>query len=261
MNKRWRFVSVLMFLLVLAAVPAWAQAGGAEKPRLYTYVSEWTIPRTQWGEMEKSNETSKATLDKLVADGTIIGYGFYYTAAHEPKGGTHGDWIQANSIAGIFKALDAVGGALGRSRGVATNAALLGSGPHEDLFVVSQNYNAHSGTFNDGILRVIGLRVKPGHMDQFREAYTKYLVPVYEQLLANGALHAYQLDSEWNVTSPPGTVYVVSMVAGGEGADRAVAAFNDAFNKNPAILEALTSATDPGARHDYLGRVTVMRRK
>jgi hypothetical protein len=183
------------------------------------------------------------------------------TTPHEPKGGTHGDWIQANSIAGIFKALDAVGGALGRSRGVATNAALLGSGPHEDLFVVSQNYNAHSGTFNDGILRVIGLRVKPGHMDQFREPYTKYLVPVYEQLLANGALHAYQLDSEWNVTSPPGTVYVVSMVAGGEGADRAVAAFNDAFNKNPAILEALTSATDPGARHDYLGRVTVMRRK
>lgn len=49
--------------------------------------------------------------------------------------------------------------------------------------------------------------------------------------------------------------------AGGEGVDRAVAAISEAFEKNPAILAAITSATEPGSRHDHLGRVTAMRRK
>ncbi len=253
MRKIWvcLFAVLSLALLVLKAVPASAQA---EKPRLYTYVSDWTIPRTQWDDMEKENATSKAALDKLVADGTILGYGFFNTAAHEYKGPTHGDWIQASSIGGIFKAEDAL-------RGTPRNAALLGSGPHQDLFVVSQNYNGHSGTFNDGILRVIGLRVKPGQMDRFRETWAKYLVPVYKQLLADGALHSYQLDTEWNVTSPPGTVYVVTVAAGAEAVDRVAAAINDTFEKNPAILDALLSATEPDSRHDYLGRVTAMRHK
>lgn len=253
MRKIWvsLFAVLSLALLVLKAVPASAQA---EKPRLYTYVSDWTIPRTQWDDMEKENATSKAALDKLVADGTILGYGFTSTVAHEFKGPTHGDWIQASSLGGIFKALDPL-------RSASRNAALLGSGPHQDLFVVSQNYNGHSGTFNDGILRVIGLRVKPGQMDHFRETWAKYLVPVYEQLLADGALHSYQLDTEWNVTSPPGTVYVVTVAAGGEGVDRVAAAINDTFAKNPAILDALLSATEPDSRHDYLGRVTAMRHK
>ncbi len=257
MNKRWLFVPFLMTVFVLGAVSARAQAGGPEKPRLYTYVSYWTIPRAQWGEMDKSNEASMAVLEKLVADGTIIGYGFNYTAAHEPTGSTHGDWIQANSIAGIFKALDAL-------RTYATSAArssLVGSGPHGDLFLVSRNYNAHSGTFNDGILRVIGARVKPGHMAAYREVYTKYLMPVYERLLAEGAIHAYDLQTEWNVTSPPDTAYVVTVATNAEGEDRRVAAINDAFEKNPAILDALASATEPGSRHDFLARVTLMRHK
>jgi hypothetical protein len=46
-----------------------------EKPRMYTYVADWVIPRAQWAEMEKSYVTSQKILDKAMASGTIVGYG------------------------------------------------------------------------------------------------------------------------------------------------------------------------------------------
>ena len=257
MDKRLLFVPTLAILLAATATPARAQAGGSEKSPLYTYVSNWTIPRTQWDDMEKSAPAREATLEKLVADGTIVGYSSFYTLAHEPNGPTHGNAIVSHSLAGIFKALDALRGQT--SRGAST--ALLGSGPHGDLVVVSSNYNGHSGKFEDGILRVITVRVKHGEMDAFRHAFTTHIQPVYEKLLAEGALHFYSLDADWNVTEAPGTVHIVTIAAGGEGEDKRTAAVRDLFDANPAILAALTASQEPGSRHDYLARVTLMRHK
>src|SRR5580698_206960 len=72
------FVSLIAGLCLAAtlATPVAAQTGDSkDKPRLYTYVSNWAIPRARWDDMEKGRPAAQKTLDQAVASGTILGYG------------------------------------------------------------------------------------------------------------------------------------------------------------------------------------------
>ena len=44
-------------LSLMAGTLAWAQAGRTEKPAMYTYVSEWGIPRAMWADYQKAEPT------------------------------------------------------------------------------------------------------------------------------------------------------------------------------------------------------------
>ena len=79
MNVRKRgIVAVLTAIATstLGGVPAHAQtAAVVEKPPMYTYVANFTIPRARWGDMEKQSAVNDKTMEKALADGTIIAYG------------------------------------------------------------------------------------------------------------------------------------------------------------------------------------------
>ena len=73
-----------LVLLALGIVPARAQEGG--QPAIYTYVAEWAVPREQWRDYAKASADEKVAMDKLVADGTLIGYGdFSITRKDAPR--------------------------------------------------------------------------------------------------------------------------------------------------------------------------------
>jgi hypothetical protein len=173
---------------------------------------------------------------------------------HYRDGDNFSDWFQATSLAGIFKALDALQGA------TAGNAALLGSGPHEDSLLVSRDYDGHAGTFHNALLRGITVVVKPGMERQFHESWDHTIRPVLEQLTAEGALHGWAYHTEW-VVKQPGQVVTVIVANGPAGLDRYVAAINDMFDKNPDAVLPLIAATESGSRRDFLLRVTDMRQK
>jgi hypothetical protein len=42
-----------------------------EKPPMYTYVSDFNLPRAKWGEMDRLTADDAKLLDRAVADGTI----------------------------------------------------------------------------------------------------------------------------------------------------------------------------------------------
>lgn len=240
-------------VIVLGAVPASAQASG-QKPAVYTYVSQWTIPRAQWGDMAKMQQSSSAVLDRLVSDGTLVGYGSADNVVHYREGDNFSNWFQATSLAGIFKALDALKG------GTAGNAALLGSGPHEDSLLVSRDYDGHGGSFHDAMLRGITVVVKPGMENQFHQAWDHTIRPVLEQLTSEGALYAWSYQTEW-VVKQPGEVVTVLIANGPAGLDRYAAAINQMFDKNPNAVAPLLAATQSGSRRDFLLHVTDMRQK
>lgn len=248
------FLAVLSPLLfLLAALPAEAQRS-EQKAAVYTYVAQWSIPRAQWGDMTKMQQTSAALLDRLVSDGTLVSFGLYETTVHDPKCPTHGNWFQANSMAGIFKTLDALQG------NTASNAQLLGSGPHEDLLLVSRDYDAHSGSFKNSVLRGLSVEVKPGMEQQFHDAFDRIIRPVLEKLTDEGAIHAWSYHNEWIVKNP-GRVTIVFIANGPDGVDRYIGAINELFDKNPDVVAPLIAATEPESRRDFLLRVTAMRQK
>ena len=249
------FVFAVLFLVFGLTCPStWAQ-GSSSQPPIFTYVAEWNTPRAQWADMEKHNESNKATMDALVADGTLVGYGTYENRIHSDTSPTHGSWFQAESLANIFKALDKIYAQAG-----ATTAPVQAASKHWDFLFVSTIHGAKAHT-GSGYLRVVSAQLKPGKEEEFRAAYRQYIVPVYEKLLADGAIVDYELDAEYVISNAPGRFFSAVVTKDAEGLDKARTAIADLFEKNPAVAEALTSPAEPNSRRDLLAHVTNMSHK
>jgi hypothetical protein len=252
MSKRIFISAAALLALLLVYAPAWAQ----DNPNpIFTYVDEWAVPRAQWGEMAKFNAGSKVILDRLVADGTVVGYGSYENRVHSEGGYTHGGYFQATSLANLFKALELL-----YSDPSVTSPALAAS-KHQDLLMLSTHYGSRPVTNSTGYLRVISAQIQPGKMGDFLEVYRRYLLPLYDKLLADGAIVAHQLDSEYNIENAPGRVFAVVIARDADGLDKVRTAFGNLFAQNPAIGNALDSASVPNSRNDLLARITEMTHK
>ena len=255
MTKRILVLPALLLVLGMMCSVSRAQ-NNPEQPPIFTYVAEWAVPRAQWADMDKVNAGDKALLDSLVADGTLLGYGTYENRIHSEGGMTHGSWFQANSLANIFKALEKIYA----QPGAVINPVQAAS-KHQDFLMISTNHGAKAVANSTGYLRVISAQLKPGKDDQFQETYRRYVVPVYEKLLADGAIVAYQLDWEYNVENAPGRFFSVVLTRDAEGLDKVRTAVGELFEKNPTVIEALVSAAEPNSRNDLLARVTNMSHK
>ncbi len=178
MNMHSSFLKTLVLAAALLAtavgsLPAHAQADAKDKSPIYTYVAQWDVARPNWPAIEKYNASQKPVFDKLIADGTIIGYGYYKLAAHSEGSPNHGTWWTATSMANLLKVLSLV----------ATQPAgpdvdrIEAASKHWDLVLVSRQYGVHSGSFDNGYLRVSTYKVKPDKAKR----WTKRLTPTFSQ--------------------------------------------------------------------------------
>jgi hypothetical protein len=255
MLKRIAAFAALFCVVGLLCLPSGAQNNPEQAP-IFTYVAEWAVPRAQWADVTKMNEATKPLLDSLVADGTLIGYGTFDNRIHSVDGMTHGSWFQATSVAGIFNALDKIYAQPG-----AVTQPVMAASKHQDYLMVANFHGAKAVSGGTGYLRVISAQIKPGKEEEFVEAYRHYLLPMYEKLLAEGAIESYQLDTEYNIENAPGRFFSAVVTPNAEGLDKMRVAANELFEKNPAALEALMSASVPNSRNDMIARVDSMKRK
>jgi hypothetical protein len=54
-----------------------------EKPPMYTYVSNWIIPRARWAEMDKASAADDKIVEKAIASGTLVAYGEDWNLVHQ----------------------------------------------------------------------------------------------------------------------------------------------------------------------------------
>ncbi len=255
MLKRFFLGAVFVWFLALAAGPARAQ--DQMHKTVYTYVSEWAVPRAMWPEMASQQAADHALLDKFLADGTITGYGDFVNLVHQEGQPTHGGWFQSNSISGILRVIAAFVAQPG------VTAPVLAASRHWDLFLESDadQIAERPGTFTDTYLRVISVRLKPGQGANFDKIFKTYLAPVYKNLLANGTLLYYGINDEYVVTSVPDEIDVAYIAANADAVDKVNDAFDAAFAKNPAVITALVAATKPGSFRSFLYSVPYMKAK
>ena len=77
MQKRTMgYVFLLTLVAMTRGISARAQSDQG-KPPAYTYIAQWAVPRAQWQDIVKVDDQERPLMDKLVADGTIIGYGTF----------------------------------------------------------------------------------------------------------------------------------------------------------------------------------------
>ena len=254
MNKKSCRVLAGLCALALAAfwaAPVCAQmAEVKEKPPMYTYVGQWNIPRAQWAEMEKANAASRIILEKDIATGTIGGFGFDMNLVHQPDGPTHDEWWSAMSMAGLLNVLDQF-----YKSGSATSPVLASATKHWDNIYVSRYYNWHSGSWK-GIYTHGGyFKLKPDAPDDAIEVLSKNLfVPLMEKLLADGAIHEYEIDTEVVHTEAPGSFWIFYLAANAEGLDKARAALQASMKSNPLGGPAMGAMVDYSAHRDVLVR-------
>jgi hypothetical protein len=245
----------VILALGLAGAPAWAQGEQAQQP-VFTYVALWGVPRAQWGDMEKLGAERKALYDSLVADGTLLGYGNFENRVHSDGGYTHGSWFQASSVGNILKALEKIYAQPG-----AVTAPVQAASKHMDYLMVANIHGSSAVTNSTGYLRVISAEIKPGQGDEFVAAHRRYLVPVYDKLLAEGTIVNYQLDWEYNIENAPGRFFSAVTLRNAEDLDKVRKAFGELFENNPAAWGALASTVVPGSRNDMLAYVMDMTHK
>jgi hypothetical protein len=233
------------------ATPAYAQAPEVkEKPPMYSYVSFWTIPRAQWGELEKSNMANQKILEKALAGGTLVGYGNDTNLIHQSDGPTHDSWWSSTSMAGLLNILDEF-----HKAGTSTSPVLVSSTKHSDGVFVSRFYNWRAGTYKDAYTHGSSYKLKADAGDDAVEMLSKsMLVPLLEKLLADGTILEYEVDVEAIHTEAPGTFWIFYLTPNAEGIDKSQAAVRAALKANPMMGPTFGSVTETSGHRDYLSR-------
>jgi hypothetical protein len=251
MNRTsWRAISGLS-AIVMGAV--WASAGAQapevkEKPRMYTYLANWTIPRARWPEMAKPNPGNQKILDKAMASGGIVGYGDDAAALHTEDGATHDSWWSSMSIAGTLNVLDEF-----EKSGGTTASILVSATKHSDSLWVSQYYNWHSGSWKDAYSYAAVYQLKTDAPDDAVDVLAKHLIaPMLEKLLADGTIVEYEIDEQAVHTEAPGTFAIDFISPTAEGIDKFNAALRETVMKSPLAVPAFTSMVDWTKHRDFL---------
>src|SRR5215831_5473021 len=105
--KRILGLLVVMVLAVIIAAPIAIPQAEQTQPVVYTYVSQFQVPRANWAQYSENTEKSFVPVaEKSVADGTILSYSTFETLVHTPEGYTHGAAWSSTSLAGLTKVLD-----------------------------------------------------------------------------------------------------------------------------------------------------------
>src|SRR6266403_2054094 len=85
-----RIAGLLVFVLAVMLVPA-ALPQMEPTPVVYTYVSQFQVPRANWAAYSEDTEkTVVPIMEKLTADGTILSWATFEQIIHTPEGYTHG---------------------------------------------------------------------------------------------------------------------------------------------------------------------------
>jgi hypothetical protein len=252
MNRKQCRVFAALCALAIAGtglVPAGAQTAEVkEKPRMYTYVSNWAIPRAHWADMDKQTAANAKIFDKAIASGGLVGYGDDANLVHQADGDTHDSFWSSMSMAGILNVLDDL-----HKAGAATNPVLNNATKHWDALYVSRFYNWKSGSLKGAYTHGASYKLKADAPEDAVATLSKgFIVPLLEKLLADGTIQEYEVDVEAIHTEAPGTFWVFWIAPTAEGVDKVTAALGEAFKAQPLIGPALDSMVDPTPHRDYL---------
>ena len=248
-NRRALWV-VAGLLLTAMATPLLAQNEVKEKSPIYIYVGEWSIPRAQWGEMEKSESADQSELQSAMSSGTIIAYGFDTNLVHQPDGPTHDSWWVSTSMAGVLNMLDQF-----YKAGSSTTPVLASATRHDDSIDTSRYYNWKPGTYKGAYTHGSTYKLKADAPDDAVGLLSKnFLVPFLERMMSEGAIVEYDIDTEAIHTQAPGTFLLFYTTATAEGLDKVSQGLQQMLKASPLDGPAFGSMIDFTAHRDYLTR-------
>jgi hypothetical protein len=252
MNKRSIGVVVGLMLVAVAVVSSPIAFSQMEPmPTVYTYVSQFQIPRANWAAYSEDAEKSFVPVaEKLVADGSIISWSTFETIVHTPDGYTHGAAWSSTSISGLMKVLDEI-------RKGSPRPSQIAATKHEDLLMQTSMYAMGAGGGAPAYLRVVCQNAKPDQPEGYAAAVKKYIWPMVEEQIKKGAVSYVGFDQQYVNTSAPSLRCLVISFPNADGVDKWANAVNANFAKmSAADREAFFGSTVTDSRRDFMARIT-----
>lgn len=237
-------------MLVVPALVCAQSKEGKGKPPLYTYVANWTIPRAKWAEMAKDNASTTKILEHDIAGGTLVAYGNNEALLHTPDGATHTGWWAATSMAGVLSTLDEFS-----KGGGSTTPVLASATRHWDELYVSEHYGWRPGSVKGGYVHASVYKLKSDAPNDAVELLSKsFITPLFEKLMSDGTVQAYQVAEQASHAADPGLFYVFYITPKAEGLDKVDAALGESLKSNALAGPAFNSMVDFSQHRDDLGR-------
>jgi hypothetical protein len=243
-----RIAGLLLIVLAVILVPA-ALPQMEPTPTVYTFVSQFQVPRANWAAYsEDSEKTIVPLLDKLTADGTIISWSTFEQIVHTTDGYTHGAAWSSTSISGLMKVLDEI-------RKAGPRPGQIAATKHEDYLMQTRMYRAGSGT--PAYLRVVCSNAKADKLESYSATLKKLLVPTFDEQVKKGVATYYGVDEQYVNTGAPSTRCVVITYPSAEGMDKWAAAITTTMSKwSPAERAEFLGSTVLDSRRDIMARIT-----
>lgn len=244
-------VAVAVMAAIALAPTALSQMDQGQQPVVYTFVSQFQVPRANWAQYSENTEKTFVPIaEKLVADGTLLSYSTFETIVHTPEGYTHGAAWSSSTIAGLMKVLDEV-------RKVGPQPGQIAATKHEDYLMQTTMYAMGTGGGAPAYLRVVCANAKPEKPEAYAAAIKKYLWPTFEDQLKKGVVNYVGIDQQYVNNSAPSWRCVVVNYPNAEAMDKWAAAVNAAFAKmSAADRDALFGSTVTDSRRDFMARIT-----
>jgi hypothetical protein len=243
-----RIAGLLVIVLAVMLVPA-ALPQMEPTPVVYTYVSQFQVPRANWAAYSEDTEkTVVPVVEKLTADGTILSWSTFEQVIHTPDGYTHGAAWSSTSISGLMKVLDEI-------RKAGPRPGQIAATKHEDYLMQTSMYRVGSGT--PAYLRVVCSNAKADKPGDYAATLKKLLVPTFEEQVKKGVATYYGVDEQYVNTSAPSTRCVVITYPNAEGMDKWAAAISATMSKwSPAERAEFAGSTVLDSRRDIMARIT-----
>lgn len=248
MKRKIAGLAVLLLAVAVVVPIAFSQMGQGQ-PTVYTFVSQFQVPRANWAQYSENTEKSFVPIaEKMVADGTILSYATFESIVHNPEGYTHGAAFTSSTISGLTKVLDEL-------RKGGPQPGQVAATKHEDYLMQSSMYIVGTGT--PAYLRVVCQNAKPDKPEEYAAALKKYLWPMIEDQVKKGVASYVGLDSQYVNNMAPSTRCLVMDFPNAESMDTWATAVNATFAKmSKADRDAFFGSTVTDSRRDIMARIT-----
>jgi len=252
-----------------------------------TFYYDYTVRPGQEAEfMELVKTVGAPVRDKLMADGVILAWGIETPVLRYPGGTTHLIWFSVANWGGVDKVLSGMEAQLQKmavedAKRIESAHASKQKPPmttaerQQAVFDMSKtrdwlardlvaNYGPNPPAGTLPVTRYNFIKVKPGMSADYRRTWEKYNKPVFEKLVADGALLAYGLAVEEVKTDGDFTHFVWMATADMAGMDKIAAAFaadraRRSDEEQSAIAAQFASVTEPDKARSVVTRSRIFR--
>ena len=249
MSRKIAALAVLLLAVAVVVPIAFSQMMAPGQPVVYTFVSQFQVPRANWAQYSENTEKSFVPIaEKMVADGTILSYSTFEHVVHTPEGFTHGAAWSSPSIAGLMKVLDEV-------RKAGPQPGQVAATRHEDYLMQTSMYAIGAGA--PAYLRVVCQNAKPDKPEEYYAAVKKYIWPMVEDQVKKNVVNYVGFDQQYVTNEAPSMRCLVINFPNADGMDKWAAAVNANFTKmSQTDRDVFFGSTVPDSRRDIMARIT-----